>query len=258
MNLRAVIADDEAVARKRIRRLLSAESGIAVVAECEDGARAVETITSEQPDLVFLDVQMPELDGFEVLRALNPKKLPAIVFVTAHDRYALRAFDVHAIDYLLKPFTRERFRVALDRARHQIQRRGVDAGLASLADALRHQPRYLSRVSVRTGGRIILVDLATVDWIETADNYVRLHCGRREYLMRETLAALEQQLDPERFARIHRSAIVQIDRIAELHPGSHGDMDVVLIDRQTLPLSRHYRANLHQVVVTDKHGKTRT
>ena len=258
MKLRAVIADDEAVARKRVRRLLSSDEGITVVAECADGASAVETITKEQPDLVFLDVQMPELDGFDVLRRLDSSSLPAIVFVTAHDRYALRAFDVHAIDYLLKPFTRERFRLAVDRARDRIRRRGIDEGLASLADALRSQPRYLSRVSVRTAGRIVLVDLATVDWIEAADNYVRLHCGSREYLLRETLSSLEKQLDPERFARIHRSAIVQIDRILELHPASHGDMDVRLKGGHTLPLSRNFRDSLRQVLVTEKHGKTRT
>ena len=244
MKLRALIVDDEAVARKRVRRLLSAEESITVVAECADGATAVEAIASEQPDLVFLDIQMPELDGFEVIRRLDAGKLPAIVFVTAHDRYALRAFDVHAIDYLLKPFTRERFRIALNRARDQIQKRGVDAGLASLAEALRTQPRYLTRVSVRTAGKIVLIDLATVDWFEAADNYVRVHCGSREYLLRETLSSLEKQLDPERFARIHRSTIVQIDRILELHRASHGDMDVVLRDRQVLPLSRTFRERL--------------
>jgi two-component system, LytTR family, response regulator len=242
--LRAVIADDEAVARKRIRRLLATEDDITIVAECADGTEAVETIARQRPEIVFLDIQMPELDGFGVLRALDPRTLPAIVFVTAHDRYALRAFDVHAIDYLLKPFTRERFRVALDRARDRVQARGVDANLASLAEALRKQSRYLTRVSVRAGGRIVLVDLATVDWLEAADNYVRLHCGRREHLVRETLSSLESQLDPERFARIHRSAIVQIDRILELHPTSHGDMDVVLRDRQVLALSRTYRDRL--------------
>ena len=244
MTLRVLIADDETVARRRVRRLLAAEPDVEVAGECADGAAAVQAITSDCPELVFLDVQMPELDGFGVLRTIDPAPLPAIVFVTAFDRYALRAFDVHAIDYLLKPFTRERFRLALDRARERIGRANVDPGLASLAAALRRQPRYLTRVSVRSAGRIIVVDLSTVDWIEAADNYVRLHAGRREYLRRETLAGLEKRLDPDRFARIHRSAIVQVNRIRELHPASHGDMDVVLTDGTVLTLSRTWR---HQV-----------
>lgn len=240
MKLRALIVDDEMVARRRIRRLLTAEADIVVAAECADGVSAVNAIERERPDLVFLDIQMPELDGFGVLRRIDLRELPSIVFVTAYDRYALRAFDVHAIDYLLKPFTRERFRRALGRARQQIGRR-EDPGLSALAEALRNPPRYLNRVAVRTASRIVLVDLADIDWIEAADNYVRLHSRRREYLLRETLASLEQQLDPQRFARIHRSAIVQIDRIAELHPAKHGDMDVVLKTGEILTLSRTWR-----------------
>jgi two-component system, LytTR family, response regulator len=246
MTLRALIVDDETVARRRIRRLLAAEADVIVAGECCDGAAAADAITKQRPDLVFLDVQMPELDGFGVLRTIDAAPLPAIIFVTAFDAYALRAFDVHAIDYLLKPFTRERFGLALGRARERISR--GDAGLAALAAALRRPTRYLSRVSVRTTGRIILVDLTTVDWIEAADNYVRLHAGRREYLLRETLAALEKQLDPERFARIHRSAIVQLDRINELHPASHGDMDVVLSNGKVLTLSRTWRSHVQRIV----------
>ena len=241
MKLRALIVDDEMVARRRIRRLLTAEPDIVVAGECADGASAITAIERERPDLVFLDIQMPELDGFGVLRRIDLGELPSIVFVTAYDRYALRAFDVHAIDYLLKPFTRERFRRALGRAREQIGRRSEDPGLSALAEALRNPPRYLNRVAVRTSSRIVLVDLADVDWIEAADNYVRLHARRREYLLRETLASLEQQLDPQRFARIHRSAIVQIDRIAELHPAKHGDMDVVLKTGEILTMTRTWR-----------------
>ena len=239
--LRTLIVDDESVARRRIRRLLASESDIVVAGECADGATAVEIITREHPDLVFLDVQMPELDGFGVVSALDPDALPALVFVTAFDRYALRAFDVHAIDYLLKPYTPERFRTAVQRARERIHSRSLDSGLVSLAEALRDKPRHATRLSVKIGGRIVLVDLSLVDWIEAADNYVRLHVGAREYLHRETLATLEKHLDPDRFARIHRSVIVQIDRIAELHPASHGDMDVVLRNGKTLTLSRTWR-----------------
>ena len=242
--LGALIVDDEAVARRRIRRLLATDPEIFVIGECDDGDAAVDTIAREHPDLVFLDIQMPERDGFAVVEALDPAALPAIVFVTAFDRYALRAFDVHAIDYLLKPFTPERFRTAVQRAKERIQGRSLDSGLVSLAQALRDRPRYASRVPVKTGGKIVLLDLAAVDWIEAADNYVRLHVGTREYLHRETLAALEKQLDPERFARVHRSTIVQLDRIVELHPASHGDMDVVLRSGTIVSLSRTFRDGL--------------
>ena len=247
MTLRALIVDDETVARRRLRRQLAPAPDVVGAGECADGAAAVQAITTDCPDLVFLDVQMPELDGFGVLRTIDPAPRPAIVFVTAFDRYALRAFDVHAIDYLLKPFTPERFRLALDRARERIGRAAVDPGLVTLAAALRRQPRYPSRVPVRAGGRIVMVDLSTVDWIEAADNYVRLHAGRREFLLREPLAGLEKRLDPDRFARIHRSAIVQVDRIRELHPASHGDMDVILMDGTVLTLSRTWRHHLRGV-----------
>src|SRR5919108_1982787 len=177
MTIRTLLVDDEAVARRRIRRLLSNEPDVTVVTECADGASALNAIAACRPDLVFLDVQMPELDGFEVVNALPEADLPAILFVTAYDSYALRAFDVHAIDYLLKPFTRERFRTALARARERLASRDRNIGLVALAASLRERRRYLSRVPVRSAGRILLLDLATVDWLEAADNYVRLHAG---------------------------------------------------------------------------------
>jgi two-component system LytT family response regulator len=251
MILRALVVDDEAPARRRIRRLLAAEPGITVAGECGDGASAIAIIARERPDLVFLDVQMPERDGFEVVKAIRPANLPAILFVTAHDRYALRAFEVHAVDYLLKPFTAERFRTAVARARERIARRAPDPGLATLATTLRNRPDYLSRLPVRTAGRTVFVDLGAVDWLEAADNYVRLHVNhdkQREYLVRETLAALEGRLDPERFVRIHRSAMVQIDRIAETRVRSHGDADVVLRDGTRLTASRTWRERLRRVV----------
>ena len=244
MTLRVLVVDDEAPARRRIRRLLTADPDIAVVGECGDGGSAVTAILAARPDLVFLDVQMPERDGFAVVKALPPGALPAILFVTAHDKYALRAFDVHAVDYLLKPFTAERFRTALARARERIEKRTADAGLANLAETLRTRPTYLSRVPVRSGGRTVFVDLAAVDWLEAADNYVRLQVGHREYLVRETLASLEAQLDPERFVRIHRSVIVQADRVAELRPTSHGDAEVTLRDGTRLAVSRTCRERL--------------
>ncbi len=239
--LRVLIVDDEMVARRRIRRLLASEGDIASVTECEDGASALTAIATERPDVVFLDVQMPELDGFDVVRSIAPAELPAIVFVTAYDQYALQAFDVHAIDYLLKPFTRERFRTALSRARERLLGRARPGDDDRLIEHLRTTRRYPARVAVRTTDRLVVVHWADVDWVEAADNYVTLHVGAREYLLRETLASLEQQLDPERFGRIHRSALVQFDRIAELHPASHGDIDLVLRNGVRLTVSRTWR-----------------
>ena len=244
MTLRTLIVDDEAPARRRIRRLLAGEPGVTIAGECGDGESAVASILSLRPDLVFLDVQMPERDGFAVVRALPPGPLPAILFVTAYDQYALRAFDVHAVDYLLKPFTGERFRTAVARARERIERRSADPGLAQLAETLRSRPVFLTRLPVRTAGRTVFVDLSAVDWLEAADNYVRLHVRQREYLVRETLGALETQLDPDRFVRIHRSAIVQADRVAELRPTSHGDAELLLRDGTRLAVSRTFRERL--------------
>jgi two-component system, LytTR family, response regulator len=241
MTIRALVVDDEAVARRRIRRLLGSEADITVIGECADGASAVRAIATARPHIIFLDVQMPELDGFEVVQALKPRELPAIVFVTAYDRYALRAFDVHAIDYLLKPYTRERFRLAVSRARERLDRGGADAGLAALIDELRSRQRYLARLAVPVGSRTALVDCAEIDWLEAADNYVKLHVDRREYLLRETLGTLEQRLDPADFARIHRSAIVRLDRIAALRPATHGDVHVELRGGGRLTLSRTFR-----------------
>jgi len=248
VTIRVLVVDDEGPARRRIRRLLLAETDIVVVGECGDGASAVEAIARERPDLVFLDVQMPERDGFDVVTAIPRRELPAILFVTAFDRYALRAFDVHAVDYLLKPFTRERFRTALDRARDRVARRVPDAGMADLTESLRARPSYLTRVVVTSGRRSIVVDLASVDWMEASGNYIRLHAPSREYLLRDTLAALEAHLDPDRFVRIHRSAIVAVDRVATLTPVSHGDAEVVLRDGTRLTASRTWRDRLRRAL----------
>ena len=246
MKIRALIVDDEAPARRRIRRLLNAEPDVAIAGECGDGSSALTIIARERPDLVLLDVQMPERDGFEVVAAIPPPELPAILFVTAHDRYALRAFDVHAVDYLLKPFSGDRFRTAMARARERIAARGADPALASLAASLRSRPAYLSRVAVRIAGRTVIVELSAVDWLEAADNYVLLHAGQREYLLRDTLASLESRIDPDRFVRVHRSAIVQIDRVREIRPQSHGDAELLLHGGATVAASRTFRDSLRQ------------
>jgi len=241
--LRVLIVDDELVARRRIRRLLATEGDVTIVGECEDGASALAVIAAEKPDVAFLDVQMPELDGFDVVRSIATAELPAIVFVTAYDQYALQAFDVQAIDYLLKPFTRERFRTALARARERLLSvsRSRQGDVDKLIEHLRTTRRYPTRVAVRTTDRFVVVHWADVDWVEAADNYVTLHVGAREYLLRETLVSLEQQLDPERFGRIHRSALVQFDRIAELHAATHGDIDLVLRNGVRLTVTRTWR-----------------
>ncbi|HEV3060083.1 MAG TPA: LytTR family DNA-binding domain-containing protein [Vicinamibacterales bacterium] len=238
---RVLIVDDERMARRRVRRLLTIEQEIAIVGECGDGGSAVKMITDLEPDIAFIDVQMPELDGFDVVESVPPDKLPAIVFVTAFDCYALRAFEVHAIDYLLKPFTNERFHTALTRARERVAARDPRAGIGALVDHLRMTRRHPARIAVRVGDRSVVIDWRNVDWIEAADNYVRLHVGTKDFLLRETIAAVGAQLDPDRFARVHRSAIVQVDRIAEFQPSGHGDVDLVLRNGVRLTLTRTWR-----------------
>jgi two-component system LytT family response regulator len=242
MTLRIVIVDDEPPARARLRRLLKAHDDVAVVAECGDGATAVQVIEAESPDLVLLDVQMPELDGFEVLRTLDVPKLPEIIFITAFDKYAVRAFEVHALDYVVKPVEQDRFDRALVRARQHLSEQRE--GIAGLLRDLARERAYLTRLPVRSEGRIKVIDLAEVDWLGAADNYVTIHAGSREYLVRDTIAAVERQLDPAQFVRVHRSTIVRIDRIAELVPDLHGDFRIRLKNGAELALSRTYRARV--------------
>ena len=251
MTLRLLMADDEPVALRRMRRLLRPAGDIEIVGECGDGASAVEAIRELKPDIVLLDVQMPELDGFGVVQALGAETLPAIIFVTAYDRYALRAFDVHALDYVLKPVDQERLLLALDRARTRItthRHQTMDARMVALLEDLTVQRRYLMRVPVRSERGVRVVDLADVDLISAADNYVTLHVSGRGYLLRDTMIRLERQLDPTRFVRIHRSTIVQVDRIRELLPAFHGDYTVVLKDGTKLTLSRGYRPRVEEVL----------
>ena len=248
--LRVLIVDDEPVARRRIRRLLRADRDIDVVGEAADGAAAVQAIAETQPDLVFLDVQMPELDGFGVLRRVGPGRAPGVIFVTAFDQYALRAFEVHAVDYLLKPFTRERLLDAVARVRESRQpgERGQDPRLAALLEELTERPRFLRRLPARAGSRIVLIDAADIDWLQAADNYVLVHAGGREYLLRETLTRLEGELDPQEFVRIHRSVLVRFDRIGDLVPTVHGDYRVTLKSGVQLTLSRTYRDRVERVL----------
>lgn len=252
---RVLIVDDEPLARDGVRIHIADQSDFEVVGEAGDGVEAVSAIRELRPDVVFLDVQMPGLDGFGVLDALAGEKLPQIIFVTAYDQFALQAFEAHALDYLLKPFDEERFLKSLDRVRHALRshRRGdLEDRLVSLLQELGDRPTYLERFVVRAGGKILILRAADVDWIEAAANYVKLHVSGRVYLMRETMTRLEQSLEPARFVRIHRSTIVSVDRIKMLEPLFQGDYVVVLHDGARLPTSRTYRENLQELLGTTR------
>src|SRR5262249_15102954 len=214
--------------------------------ECADGQEARRAIGKHQPQLVFLDVQMPGLNGFDVLEAIGPDKMPAVVFVTAYDAYALRAFEVHALDYLLKPFDRDRFQKALQRARAEVQRAGPDPRLASLLEEVKAR-KPAERLMLQSSGKVYFVRVEDIDWVEAAGNYARLHVGGETHLLRETMNGLEARLDPQKFLRIHRSTIVNIERVKELHPWFHGDYQVVLRDGTELTLSRSYRPRLQEL-----------
>jgi two-component system, LytTR family, response regulator len=244
--LSAVVVDDETLARKRIKRLLGSEPDIDVIAECANGRDAVALLKKQTPDLMFLDVQMPEMDGFEVLRAIGPKRVPAVVFVTAYDDYALQAFDVNALDYLLKPFDKKRFHEAIERARDRLtDRQGVvSERLAALLESVGGNHSNHSRIAVKTGGKVMFVNTGDIDWIEAADNYACLHCSGVTHVLRETMSSLEARLDRRTFLRIHRSIIVNVDRIAEMQPWFRGDYLIILKDRTKLKLSRTYREAL--------------
>ncbi len=245
MAIRTILVDDEPLAREKLRGFLESEPDFEVIAECRDGAEALSTIESEKPDLVFLDVQMPELDGFEVLDRLGREHLPTVIFVTAYDQYALRAFEVHAVDYLLKPFDRERFRSALARAREQQKAAENREKLRALLD---ERAKYPDRMEVKTSGRVVLLRVEEIDWIDAAGNYVKIHAGGESLTMRETMGRIEQRLDPRLFMRIHRSTIVNIERIRELQQQFHGDYLVVLKNGQRLTLSRSYRDRIQELL----------
>ena len=246
-SIRTLIVDDEPLARERLRTLLARDAEIEVVGECANGEEAVGAIRREKPDLLFLDVQMPGLDGFEVLEAVPRDAMPVVVFVTAHDRHALRAFDVHAVGYLLKPFDEDRFRRAVDRAKGIVgagRARDVDGRLLALLEGLGAERRHLKRLVLQAPDRIFFLRVDEIDWIESAGNYVRLHVGPDAHLHRETMQALESRLDPEAFLRIHRSTIVNLDRVRDLKPLFHGGYVVTLKDGTELSSSRHYSERL--------------
>lgn len=245
--IRALLVDDEPLARQKLRTLLASETDIKVVGECDNGVAAVEMVLRLHPDLIFLDIQMPGLDGFETLEAFGPDWVGAVIFVTAHDKHAIQAFEVHALDYVLKPFDRKRFQHALARARRHIElnRTGqVNRQLLSLLEERKEQ----KRIVVRNAGHILIVRCEEIDWVGAEGNYVNLHVGNNSYLHRETVSKMEARLDRRIFARIHRSTIVNVERIKKLRPLFHGDYEVTLTSGARLNLSRSYRAQLERAL----------
>ena len=241
--LRALVVDDEPLARSLVRVLLARDPEVEMAGECS-GVEAVETVLRTRPDLLFLDVQMPEVDGFDVLAALGSGRAPGVVFVTAYDHYAVRAFEVHAVDYLLKPIDEARFAAALARAKERARTRTADPRLGSL---LEEHARRARRFLVRGREKTVVVEAADVDWIEAADYYATLHVGGKAHLLRETLTDLARRLDPERFFRVHRSAIVNFDRVREIHPLFRGDAELVLDGGARVRLSRTRRAEFNRL-----------
>ena len=251
MTIRAMIVDDEPLARLRLRNLLAAVDDVEIVAECANGAEAIVLLETSPPDLLFLDVQMPEIDGFDVLQALGTPRVPALIFVTAFEHFALRAFEAHALDYLLKPFDDDRFAAALQRARSRIRERqggDLDQRLRALLDQVQRGGGHLQRLVVPAGHRSVFIRTGDIDWIEADRNYIRLHLRGETYLLRENLGRIEAALDPARFCRIHRSTIVNIDRIHSVEPLFRGEYQIVLHDGTRLASGRHYRSAVHRLM----------
>ncbi|HET9463971.1 MAG TPA: LytTR family DNA-binding domain-containing protein [Gemmatimonadales bacterium] len=253
MTLRVVVADDEPIGRHRLVRLLQTEQDTEVVAACADGREAMEAIREHAPDVVLLDIQMPHLDGFEVVAALGEAHQPAVIFVTAHDQYAVRAFEVHAFDYLLKPVDSDRLRAAMERAvspTTPVPPGNTTRRVLALLEELnaRDRARGRDRLVVRTPERAIFLRTETIDWIEAAGKFVHLHVGRTVHALRESMAELEHELDPARFLRISRSAIVNLDRIQEVQPWFQGDYVLILTDGSRLTSTRGYRENMRRLL----------
>jgi two-component system LytT family response regulator len=249
--LTALIADDEPLARERIRTLLGGYPEVSVAGEARDGNEAVAKILELKPSLLFLDVQMPEGDGFSVLEKLPRDETPAVVFVTAFDAFALKAFEVHAVDYLLKPFTRARFNRAMEHVLDKLARpaRGLGPEVLALLESIRAERRNQGRVAIRgRGDAVYFVRIADIEWLESSGNYVKIHAGGQEHLLRETLKSFEERLDPDRFLRVHRSAIVNVDSIQRLEPWFHGEYAVVLRDGTKLMSSRTYSERLRKII----------
>jgi two-component system, LytTR family, response regulator len=239
MRIRTLIVDDEPIARKRLRRFLLQQADVEIAGEAANGCEAVDAIKKLAPDLLLLDVQMPEMDGFQVLRAVGAEAMPVVIFVTAYDEFALQAFEAQAIDYLLKPFDYDRFQKAFERAKTYLQGRGTGARrLSALVDALSEPSGMRSRLAVRSDGRVLFLNTREIDWVEAVGNYVSLHVGREKHLLRGTMNEFEDRLSSDRFLRIHRSTLVNLDAVREVRPSLQGESVVLLKDGTRLNASR--------------------
>ncbi|CAN5386736.1 LytTR family DNA-binding domain-containing protein [soil metagenome] len=251
LRMRMLVVDDEPLAREKIRDLVKLDPELEIAGECTNGLEALAAIQELRPDLLLLDVQMPEVGGFAVLEALKDEVMPLVIFVTAYDQYAVRAFEFHALDYLLKPFDRERFEAAIGRAKAHVRREqngNLDQRILALLEQLKAETKYIERLVVKAGGRVSFLETKEIDWVEAEGNYVNIHTPKKPFLLRETISNLEAQLDPKHFVRIHRSSIVRIDRIQELQTWSHGEYRVILYGVTELTLSRNYRDNLQSLL----------
>jgi len=253
--IRIVVADDEQLARRKLRILLESEPEVEVVAECHDGAQTLAAIRACRPDLLLLDIQMPDLDGFQVLNELSPAEMPVVIFTSAYDQYAIRAFESHALDYLLKPFDQGRLHQSLQRARFELRTmkdREVTRRILELLSRVKSEkqpvPSFDGRLVIKTKGRIVFLNLDEIDWVEAAANYVRLNVGKESYLFRETISRASERLNPNQFIRIHRSMIVNARKIKELIPVNSGEYIVVLKSGKELSCSRGYRANVQHMI----------
>jgi two-component system, LytTR family, response regulator len=253
--LRVIIADDERLARKKLHILLESEPEVQVVAECEDGRQTISAIHAHLPDLLLLDIQMPDLDGFQVLNEVPPGEMPVVIFTSAYDQYAIRAFEAHALDYLLKPFDQERLHLSIERACSEVHKSGDREITHRIMDLLsrvrsetRSGPEPQGRLVIRAKGRVIFLNLDEIDWVEAAANYVRLNVGKESYFFRETISRIAERLNPNLFIRIHRSTIVNVRKIKELIPVNSGEYIVILKTGKELSCSRGYRAGLQSVI----------
>ncbi|HXP41794.1 MAG TPA: LytTR family DNA-binding domain-containing protein [Candidatus Acidoferrales bacterium] len=253
--LRVIIADDERLARKKLHILLESEPEVQVVAECEDGRQTISAIHAHLPDLLLLDIQMPDLDGFQVLNEVPPGEMPVVIFTSAYDQYAIRAFEAHALDYLLKPFDQERLHHSIERACSEVRKSGDREITHRIMDLLsrvrsetRSGPEPEGRLVIRAKGRVIFLNLDEIDWVEAAANYVRLNVGKEAYFFRETISRIAERLNPNLFIRIHRSTIVNVRKIKELIPVNSGEYIVILKTGKELSCSRGHRAGLQSVI----------
>jgi len=247
--IRALIADDESLHGLSAVAAFADNHDVEIVGECGNGREAVAMIKKQNPDLVFLDVQMPEMDGFAVLESIGTERLPEIIFATAYEQYAIRAFELHALDYLLKPFDQARFKDAIKHAKERFRSERRNEGrtqISALLESIKNKPQYLDRLMIKAAGRITFLSIDEINWIEADDKYVHLHTGKIAPMVRQTLSAMETQLDPKKFRRVHRSAIVNVGRIKELQPLFSGEHSILLEDGTKLTLSRNYKDKLFE------------